>query len=363
MGTLALVGGQYGSEGKGVIAAALAQGATLAVRTGGPNAGHSINHERRIWKMRSIPCAWVNPTCTLVIGPGAIIDPEVLIREADELEAAGYKIRERLLIDPAATVIIPVDRIAEEHTIVGPIGSTGEGVGAARIRKMARFYPDMPTTIKALPGFRVEPTIAATNYHAIAGHVLLEGTQGYGLSLHHGQWPYVTSANTTAAQLASDAGLGIIGNSGWGVLVVFRSFPIRVGGHSGPMRNEVDWQFISDRMGRPIEERTTVTNKVRRVARFDWDLSKEAVMVNGATCQALTFADYIDPKVEGVTRFRDLTRPVRAFMEKLENAHGIPIVYVGTGGPTWSVINLTTDPDVRGGDTSQRKDHTIASLS
>jgi len=372
MSTLALVGGQYGSEGKGVIAARLAHRSTLAVRTGGPNAGHSLNHEGRVWKMRSVPCAWVNPKCKLVIGPGAVIDPEVLAAEVEALEDAGYKIIKRLWIDENATIISQADRHRERGgrgwqayghpPITERISSTGEGVGEARMRKIRRDDSEWAGAGDVLEAFGVGNTLPLINTHALTGRVLLEGTQGYGLSLHHGAWPYVTSANCTAAQLASDAGLGIHPDISFGALVVFRSFPIRVGGPSGPLKGELTWDDISERVGAHTIEHTTVTGKVRRIGEFDWDMSKEAIMVNGAIAQALTFADYIDPAVTGETRFEYLTKPVRAFIDKMEDEHGVPVQFIGTGGPIWSLVERP-HPALHSWGSGEREDHAVAPIS
>jgi adenylosuccinate synthase len=346
MSILAVVGGQYGSEGKGVIVSKLSADATCAVRTGGPNAGHSIIHEGRVWKMRSIPCSWINPTTRLVIGPGAVLNAELLIKEADEIEAAGYHIRDRLMIDPRATLILGIDEDNETSphedqgiatsSLTSRIGSTGEGVGEARIRKIRRNSDNwMPAEILIPNRFLVRDTLPIVNTHALLGQVLLEGTQGYGLSLSLGRWPYVTSANCTAAQLMSDAGLGLVGE--FHTLIVFRSFPIRVGGNSGHMLGELTWEQMGKIVPGVVPERTTVTNRIRRIGEFDWDLAGEAVMVNGATGQALTFADYIDPSCTGETEWHKLPRTVRAFITKMEDQLGIPVDMVGTGGPGWSV--------------------------
>jgi adenylosuccinate synthase len=341
MSVLAVVGGQYGSEGKGVIVSKLSGGVTCAVRTGGPNAGHSIKHEGRIWKMRSIPCSWINPIAKLVIGPGAVLNAQLLVSEADELEAAGYSIRDRLIIDPRATLILGPDEEYERarpgrNAISASIGSTGEGVGEARVRKIRRNELDWePAGSLSEHGFLVRDTLPLVNVNALVGRVLLEGTQGYGLSLSLGRWPFVTSANCTAAQLMSDAGIGMIGE--FETMIVFRSFPIRVGGNSGLLPNELTWEQMAERVPGVTPERTTVTNKIRRIGEFDSDLSREAVMVNGATEQALTFADYIDPSCAGETEWYKLPPKVRTFMDKLEDWHGIPVAMVGTGGPDWSV--------------------------
>lgn len=343
MPTMAIVGGQYGSEGKGVIAAHLARGTTCAVRTGGPNAGHSLNHLGRVWKMRSVPCAWINPGIPLLIGPGAVVDPVTLVDEVAALEDAGFSIRNRLVVDSRATIIIPGDHEEEKAIGLGAISSTLEGVGAARMRRIARQADDWQTVEAALAGtgIIVADTVPMAGTHSIAGLLMLEGTQGFGLSMTHGNWPWVTSHDTTAQQLVADAGIGA--DTLKEVLVVFRSYPIRVGGPSGPMQGEMSWEELANKARRPDltanPERTTVTNKIRRVGTFDWDLSARAVLTNGATAQALTFADYLDPEIAGSrswTRVMGST-PVRQMVDLMEEIHGIPVAFVGTGGPEWSL--------------------------
>jgi len=348
---LTLTGGQYGSEGKGVIASKIAPSTDLAVRTGGPNAGHSLIHEGRVWKMRSIPCAWTNPRCLLVIGAGAVIDPELLIHEVRELEAAGYAVRNRLIVDRAATPILPIDRTAEGHNSEHPdllrtrIGSTAEGVGAARLRRIWRDPNNWVSAEEALDGsgISVAETAPVVNMYTLGGRrVMLEGTQGFGLSLSFGHWPYVTSANCHAAQLVADAGIGLVVGVPIQNLTVFRAYPIRVGGNSGPLASELTWEQMRERTGKPdLIEHTTVTGKVRRIGEFDWELAARAVLINQPSMLALTFADYIDPAVEGVTRWDQLTAPVRVFIDQMEQTLGVPVAYVGTGGPEWSVIDRT----------------------
>src|SRR5207302_1541674 len=122
---LAVIGAQYGSEGKGVIVHHLAHDFQVHVRVGGPNAGHTFFHEGKYFKMRSLPCGWVNPDAALVIGAGAIIDPQVLMHEIALIEDAGYSVRERLFIDPSAWCIVEEDRdIERRERMDDEIGST-----------------------------------------------------------------------------------------------------------------------------------------------------------------------------------------------------------------------------------------------
>lgn len=352
MGTLVIVGGQYGSEGKGVIASQFSDTTNVAIRVGGSNAGHSIIHEGRVWKMRMLPVAWTNPEATLVLGPGAVIDIPVLLDEVAAVEEFGYKIRDRLIVDRRAIVQLDDDS-AKEHGLQGgrditnSIGSTGKGIGAARTRRLARNATHWQRAAEALPDWvtvgdstRYYRALAETPIDLDAPWVMIEGTQGYGLSLTHGPWPYVTSTDLTVTQLLNDCQLSH--KTPTHVLMVLRAYPIRVAGNSGPMYRELDWQHFSDKFGRNMEERTTVTNKVRRIGDWDWTLASEAVRVIRPDSIALTFADYIDPSVEGTTRWDQLTPSVRSFIDEMESRLNVPVRFVGTGGPEWSVIHRPT---------------------
>src|SRR5207244_1038620 len=96
-----LIGGQFGSEGKGKIAGYLAPECDMSIRTGGPNAGHSVEHNGKLYKLQSIPCAFTNPDCLLCIGAGGVVDVAILQKEIQECGLAN----DRLLIDPQAVII------------------------------------------------------------------------------------------------------------------------------------------------------------------------------------------------------------------------------------------------------------------
>lgn len=131
-----LIGGQFGSEGKGKIAAYLAPEHDMAIRTGGPNAGHTLEHDGKIFKLQTIPCSFINENCLLAIGAGGVIDLDILRREVMECGITP----ERLLIDPQAG-IIDQQHVQSEIDLKGRIGSTGKGVGAAVAAKTLR-QPD-----------------------------------------------------------------------------------------------------------------------------------------------------------------------------------------------------------------------------
>lgn len=350
MSVTALVGAQYGSEGKGAIAKVIAKDFDVHVRTGGPNAGHTIYHEGRKWVMRSVPCGWVNPSAHLVIGAGALIDLELLVEEVKQLDAAGYDVSSRLYVDRGAGVIDASRHKDFEGGTHGhaheTIGSTGEGVGPARMARIARgtfvkqgvapawskldFASDYA---EELISDKITPSDTVRTLNAwmdLGANILLEGTQGSGLSLIHGSWPYVTSHDTNVCQLLTDAGLAP--RDFVRTILVARTFPIRVAGNSGPLEGETTFEEIG------VEpEYTTVTKKIRRVGKWDDALIEKAFMLNRPATLALTFADYWWPEVEGATTLEQIKQmaahpeEVTRRLQEIANRHSTMIQFIGTG--------------------------------
>jgi adenylosuccinate synthase len=348
-GACAVIGAQYGSEGKGNIVAKMAGEYDVHVRVGGPNAGHSFWHRGRLYKMQQIPCGWINRNARVVIGRGGMVAPEVLMRELNEIEDVDSTIWSRLAIDARTPVLDP--ELHYEGHVDGElhrrIGSTGEGVGALRAARIGRDPEHMYTVADLVdrePGrygalrrvIEDDTPVLLRRWNRQGRKVLLEGTQGAGLSMVHGPWPYVTSADTGTAQLCADAGFPP--HHVTRVVLVVRSHPIRVAGNSGPLKNETTWEDLSKRLGVDVLERTTVTKKVRRVGEWDGALLRAAVTREAPTDLALTFADYIDPKCAGATAWSELTPPVLEFIKALESEYAVPVTMVGTGGPTWNVV-------------------------
>jgi adenylosuccinate synthase len=349
MGTLqVVVGGQYGSEGKGAIAAYLAKhhadlnDTVAGVRVAGPNAGHTVwgpaepaiaGHPAppKEWKLRSVPVAAVaDLRAQLVIAAGSEIDPYVLESEISDLDAAGYGVSERLRIDQSATLLKPL-HIEQEgwNEIQKRLGSTAKGIGAARADRIWRtaslageLYPYAEDTQAHLRGFLRS-----------GGVVQIEGTQGYGLGLHAGEYPYCTSSDCRAVDFLAMTGL-----SPWApevdqfeVYVVLRTRPIRVAGNSGRLENEKTWGDLGLK-----EERTTVTNKVRRVGEWDADLARRAVDANGGSQAkvALTMLDQMFPEVAGTTNLSDLSNRAMVWVQDREREIGARVWLVGTSPTT-----------------------------
>jgi adenylosuccinate synthase len=159
--------------------------------------------------------------------------------------------------------------------------------------------------------------------------LILEGTQGFGLSLLHSpDYPFVTSRDTSAAGVAAEAGVSPLDIDD--VVLVIRSYPIRVGGNSGPLRGEVDWATVRERgkHDHDISEFTTVTKRLRRVGDFDAAMVRQAIALNAPRHIVMNHLDYIDHDccVTGA-----ITQRVSAFLEDAEAQIGAPIDYVGVG--------------------------------
>lgn len=384
-----VVGGQFGSEGKGAIAAYLCKPSgrkehgddVIAVRVAGPNAGHTVigrcppscntahrtveealdlvpaDHEvdRHPWKLRQVPVAAVSNTdAQLVIAAGSEIDISVLRQEIDELDAAGYDAGARLVVDKTAT-IIEQDHKDHEQVAFGDEGrSTAKGIGAARADRIMRNASIVNNVFAGtIPGDRIDTAkYLRSMLTEPNAHVVIEGTQGYGLGLHSEFYPFTTSSDCRAVDFMSMAGI-----SPWvnvdlelDVWVVFRVRPIRIAGNSGPLDGETKWADI----GRP-DEFTTVTNKVRRVGSWNPALARDAIHANGGGMfnanggtvkAALTMVDHELPAVAGFSGHglfgsgldgAPLDELDRLLKEKEADLRA-PIALVGTGPST--IIDL-----------------------
>lgn len=298
-----LVGGQYGSEGKGAIAAYVANDYQVHIRVGSPNAGHTIYWRGEKHVMQSIPCGWINPNAKIVIGRGALLNMKQFMKELVHIMQYYPDFLKRLYIDAEAGILDEKFHIEEGGTqgeMHKRIGSTGEGVGPARIARLKRDknefhqFKDVADEYGLLGCMKENTPFMIAEWQNNGLNILIEGTQGSGLSLLHSHYPYCTSIDTNAAGIISE--VGIAPSRVTDVLMVCRTYPIRVAGNSGYMKNEITWEELNKRMGVEITpEKTTVTKKVRRIAEWDSELFEQSCLLNAPTEIALTFADYIDP--------------------------------------------------------------------
>lgn len=338
---IAVVGGQYGSEGKGAVAgylSATSETPFMGIRVAGPNAGHTVigkgpnGEESYAWRLRSIPVNAVTaPESDLIIAAGSEIDMEVFNRELSELDQAGYQASSRIIVDEQATILEPAHHdIETADGIQNRIGSTSKGIGAARADRIMRKAE--------LFGGGVDTSKVIREHLRMGGTALIEGTQGYGLGLHAGLYPFCTSQDCRAIDFCSQAGISPWDNAVdvFDVWVTARTYPIRVAGNSGPLENETDWETLG------LEaERTTVTQKIRRVGHFNAGLVKEAVVANGGAPTvkiALTMFDYIFPELKNQQSIDILTDDQHNYITNIENQVNAKVVLIGTGPSTMAWV-------------------------
>jgi adenylosuccinate synthase len=337
-----LVGGQYGSEGKGAIAAHVADRYDVHVRVGSPNAGHTIYWNGAKHVMQSIPCGWINPNAVIVIGRGALLNMKQFMKELVHILRYYPDFLDRLMIDPEAGILDEKFHEQEGGTLGEMhkrIGSTGEGVGPARIARISRDPSQFRRFKDIALEYGLESCIMGNtplylSEAQMAGkNILIEGTQGSALSLLHSHWPYCTSIDTNAAGIISE--VGIAPSRVTDVLMVCRTYPIRVAGNSGPMVGEISWDELNRRTGGGIRaEKTTVTRKIRRIAEWDDELFDQSCVLNAPTEIALTFCDYIDRDLYGSTSIEEVLSSQK--LTDFCNTHWLNglIRYFGTGPET-----------------------------
>jgi len=331
---IALVGTQWGDEGKGKVTHLVADEMDMVVRySGGNNAGHTVIVGNETFKLHLLPAGILYPHITPVIGPGVVVDPQVLLDEMDALEARGVS-TEKLLISTSAHLIMPyhreLDRLTERRLGKMKLGTTKRGIGPAYADKASRIgirvqdlldpkifaaklevnlreknlmltkiYGRLPMKMNAILeeylGFadRLQPhitdTVAAVHIALDAGrNVLFEGAQGTLLDLDHGTYPFVTSSNPVAGGVCAGAGVGphaierIIG--------VTKAYVTRVG--EGPFPTE-DLGPDGLEMITRGEEFGTTTGRQRRCGWFDAVIGRYAARLNSLDEIFLTKIDVL----------------------------------------------------------------------
>jgi len=336
MANVAVVGSQWGDEGKGKIVDWLSERADIVVRfQGGHNAGHTLVIDGQTYKLSLLPSGVVRPGKLSIIGNGVVIDPWALIAEIETLRGQGVDLTpERLRIAENATLILPLhrelDALREAAAGAGKIGTTGRGIGPAyedKVGRRAIRVMDLqnPKTLKAkldrilthhnalrrglsqpevdrdelfdalceirpqiLP--YVDTVWQLLDRERRAGRrILFEGAQGALLDIDHGTYPFVTSSNTVAAQAATGSGIGprAIGY----VLGITKAYTTRVG--QGPFPSEQENE-IGQKLGERGREFGTVTGRPRRCGWFDAALVRQTIKVGGIDGIALTKLDVLD---------------------------------------------------------------------
>jgi adenylosuccinate synthase len=408
---IAVVGAQWGDEGKGKIVDLLAPRFSIVARyAGGHNAGHTVHVSGRKFVLRLIPSGILHPGVQCVIGNGVVLDLQALFEEVAELEGAGITVDGRVAISDRAHVILPhhrdLDRLSEAARGAHKIGTTSRGIGPAYEDKIARrgirtcdladsatidehvqralelrnrladnegpTWLEVADRVKDLAA-RVQPWLTDTSVllaQAIKdGHaILFEGAQGTMLDIDHGTYPYVTSSSATAGGVCT--GLGVGPRAVHGVMGIIKAYTTRVG--EGPLPTELTGQAGEDLRARG-QEFGAVTGRPRRCGWFDAVVARHAVRVNGIDGLALTKLDVLDgmeripvctayrcgdgiitnfpadvrrletcePVLEympgwssptrGAKQIEELPETARAYITKLEELTGVPVILVSSG--------------------------------
>ncbi|OYX51202.1 MAG: adenylosuccinate synthase [Sphingomonas sp. 32-66-10] len=335
MANVAVIGAQWGDEGKGKIVDWLASRADLVVRfQGGHNAGHTLVVGDKVYKLSLLPSGLVRGTLSL-IGNGVVFDPWHFRDEIEKLRAQGVEITpETLQVAETAPLILPfhrdLDALREDASGSGKIGTTRRGIGPAYEDKVGRrairvcdlaHLDDLGPQLDRLcahhdalrAGFgqppidrnrlleelrEIAPSVlpyAAPVWLTLKGakeagkRILFEGAQGALLDIDHGTYPFVTSSNTVSGAAASGSGLGP-GSVGF-VLGIVKAYTTRVG--SGPFPSEQDNE-IGELLGTRGREFGVVTGRKRRCGWFDAVLVRQSVALSGVTGIALTKLDILD---------------------------------------------------------------------
>ena len=330
MTSTVVVGGFFGDEGKGKIISYLAikDNPSIIVRGGaGPNAGHTIRDGDKVFKVRMLPSGFLNKNAKVMIGPGVVINPDVLKKEISDFEVSG-----RAFIDKHCGIIEETHLVRDSRgELKDKIGSTGSGTGPAnadramRILKLAKDFDSLSSLITDV-SLEINSALSKNE------HVLIEGTQGTFLSLWHGTYPFVTSKDVTASGICADVGIGPTKVDE--VIVVFKSYVTRVG--TGPLDKELS---LEEAEKKGWSEFGTVTGRQRRAADFDFDLARRAIMLNGATQISITKLDVLFSDCAGKTSYNELSDAAKAFITNIETELNTPVTIIGTGPAVNDVID------------------------
>ena len=332
----AVLGAQWGDEGKGKIVDFLAEDADIVARfSGGNNAGHTVINDLGEFSLHLLPCGVFNENVTNIIGNGLVINPDILISEINALNDVGIDISDRLIVSDRVHLILPhhvvLDNLSEIKLGTDAIGTTGKGIGPAYGDKISRKgiraadLLDIDTLKDRLIALvessnqlvdknkvqnslsvdellelckiwseKLYPYIAPTgeyiNDQLYKGYnAVLEGAQGVLLDIDHGTYPYVTSSNSSIG--GAITGLSIQPRYLTSVVGVFKAYTTRVG--AGPLPTEL-FDDVGESIRTIAREFGTTTGRARRVGWFDGVVAKYSHQVNGYTSAVITRLDVLD---------------------------------------------------------------------
>jgi adenylosuccinate synthase len=383
---LAVLGAQWGDEGKGKIVDLLTPHFSIVARyQGGHNAGHTVYVNGKKFILRLIPSGMLHPRTTCVIGNGVVVDPQALLAEVDELTANGIDVAGRLIVSDKAHLILPyhrdLDLLSEARRGERKIGTTSRGIGpayedkiarrgiragdladraaleqAVRVNVAARNRVVQDTTMDWRPVFdqllrhaeRLKPWVRDVslllNEATRAGQsVLFEGAQGTLLDIDHGTYPYVTSSNASVGGICT--GLGVGPRSIHAVMGVVKAYTTRVG--EGPLPTELAGE-MGNRLRESGNEYGAVTGRPRRCGWFDAVVARYGARINGLDALALTKLDVLDglETIQICTSYRCAGRTLTEFPSDLTQLAACEPVYESIPGWNTPTAGVRTFADL-----------------
>ena len=308
-----------------------------SVRGGvGPNAGHGVRYRGLEIECRHVSAGFVCESTELRLGPGSLVDPELLSKEIKHLEELGFSVARRFKVDRNCGVVEGrhVEGEQTDSYLYERIGSMVSGCGRAnaeralRTLKVAKNLPELGSMV-------CDVSMEMNKALDEGKSVVIEGTQGYGLSLYHGAYPFVTSKDTAASTLAGDVGISPFKIDE--IVLVMKPYVTRAG--MGPL--------VEGASGVPRIEEAEIRPGVaignrRRIGNFDWELVQRAVMVNRPTQIAITNIDRRWPENRNLRNFEDLQGEAREFVEEIEGRLKTHVTLISTGPELESVIDRRT---------------------
>lgn len=325
-----VIGGQYGSEGKGKVSYFFAKklNAVAVVRVGGTNSGHTIIDEvGKEHIFRTLPTSAIDKDIVSVLPSGSYIDVSILLDEIRSVQLPTNKLK----IDPYAVIIDESMKQAErDKKLQDRIGSTESGTGEAVIQRLQRLgNVKFAKDEQLLSEYIIDTKEYMRGLLNEQKNIIIEGTQGFGLSpINSDFYPFCTSRDTTAANFVMESGLSPLDVEN--IIMVIRSYPIRVAGRSGELKNELSWEQISNSAGcdGDLTEITSATKRVRRVAEFEPEVVKRAILVNNPNIIVLNHMDYIDYSCHDSN---SLSEKICKYVHKIENDINSNVNFIGLG--------------------------------